>query len=170
MFEIKSYSFEYEHFKFDLLFCRTPWICTFCVLHFSELLFILRLTLQIIVSIFTYDMEFKCYSLTGIPISFWNPVILTWRYKKYIACEWQLNVNLILRTLTGKKHPQIKRQRLQLEWISTFGLLVIKSTFYKRFLNWNKIFLKDKVITGKTLFFVVDPFCTPYSICIKIVF
>ena len=43
----------------------------------------------------------------------------------------------------------------------------IKSTFYKRFLNWNKI-SKNKVVTGKTLFFVIGPFCTHYSICLNI--
>ena len=45
----------------------------------------------------------------------------------------------------------------------------IKSTLYKRFLNRNKI-LKKKVVTGKTPFFVIGPFCTHNSICLNIDF
>ena len=50
-----------------------------------------------------------------------------------------------------------------------FGSWYIKSTLCMRFLNWNKIF-KKKVVTGKTLFFVIGPFCTPHSICVNIGF
>ena len=46
----------------------------------------------------------------------------------------------------------------------------IKSTIHNRFLYPNQIFLKNKVVNGKTLFFVIGPFCTPYSICINISF
>ena len=38
------------------------------------------------------------------------------------------------------------------------GGCYIKSTLYERFLNWNKIFKKTEVITGKTLFLVIGPF------------
>ena len=31
-------------------------------------------------------------------------------------------------------------------------------------------FRKRKVVTGKTLFFVIGPFCTPHSICLNIGF
>ena len=31
-------------------------------------------------------------------------------------------------------------------------------------------FQKNKVVTGKTPFFVIGPFCTHYSICLKIGF
>ena len=49
-----------------------------------------------------------------------------------------------LRTLTGKKQREMKLQRLQKIQIWAFGLLVQKSTLYKRFLIWNKIFKKIK--------------------------
>ena len=31
-------------------------------------------------------------------------------------------------------------------------------------------FRKNKVVAGKTPFFVIGPFCTPYSICLNIGF
>ena len=33
-----------------------------------------------------------------------------------------------------------------------------------------KILSTKKVVIGKTLFFVIGPFCTPHSICLKIGF
>ena len=48
------------------------------------------------------------------------------------------------------------------------GRWYIKSTIFKRFLKWNKIF--KKVITGKTSFFVIGPFRTHHSICLNIGF
>ena len=44
----------------------------------------------------------------------------------------------------------------------------IKSTLYVRFLNWNKISETNETVTGKTLFFLVGPFCTSHSICVNI--
>ena len=43
----------------------------------------------------------------------------------------------------------------------------IKSTYYTRFLNWNKV-LEKRVVTSKTPFFVIGPSCAPYSICLNI--
>ena len=57
-----------------------------------------------------------------------------------------------LRILTGKKHREMKLQRLQKVQIWAFGLLVQKSTLYKRFLNWNKIFKKIKQLLAKIRF------------------
>ena len=61
----------------------------------------------------------------------------------------------------------------EMNGIDEYGYLrgwYIKSTLYTRFLNWNKILEKKKVVTGKTLFFVIGPFCTPRSICFNICF
>ena len=50
-----------------------------------------------------------------------------------------------------------------------WGRWYIKSTLYKRLLKWNKIFNKNnKVVTGKILFFLLGPICTPHSICLYI--
>ena len=35
-------------------------------------------------------------------------------------------------------------------------------------LKLKQSFRKNKVVTGKTLFFVIDSFCTPHSICLNI--
>ena len=45
-----------------------------------------------------------------------------------------------------------------------------KSTLYNRFLNSKQNFQKNKVVTGKTPFFVIGPFCTHHSICLNIGF
>ena len=49
--------------------------------------------------------------------------------------------------------------------IWTFGALVhqINSLYEVRKLKQN--LRKNKVVTGKTPFFVIGPFCTPHSIC-----
>ena len=52
---------------------------------------------------------------------------------------------IYLRLLTGKKHLQTKLQCLQ---------KVLETKF-----------LRNKLVTGKTAFFVIDPFSTPYPIC-----
>ena len=57
-----------------------------------------------------------------------------------------------LRIFTGKKHRQIKLQRLQKVQMWSFELIV------------HTKFLKNKVVTGKTSFFVIGPFCTHHSI------
>ena len=49
-----------------------------------------------------------------------------------------------LRILTGKKHRQIKLQRLEMYEYGRLGCWYIKSIIYKRFLNWNKTFKKLK--------------------------
>ena len=78
-----------------------------------------------------------------------------------LCTKSQIILKLIFGILTEKKHPQIKLQRL---WICTYeyihlGRQYIKSTLYKRFLNWNKIFKKKKkVVTGKTSFFLIGTF------------
>ena len=72
---------------------------------------------------------------------------------------------MFLRIPTGKNHHQIKLQRLQKVRIWAFG---IASTLYKRFLNWNKISKKNKVVTCKTPFFVIGPFCAHHFTCLNI--
>ena len=76
----------------------------------------------------------------------------------------------ILRILTGKKHPEIKLQRLQKRRIWTFGLLVHKINSIKEVLKLKQIFQQNKVVTGKTPLFVIGPFCSRHSICLKIGF
>ena len=63
-------------------------------------------------------------------------------------------------------HHQIKLQRLQIVWTWTFGSLVHQINFLQEFLKLKQNFLKNKVVTGKTPFFVVGPFCTHYTICL----
>ena len=73
-------------------------------------------------------------------------------------------------TLTRKKHRQIK---LQLLLKYEYGQLIrrySKSTLVIRG-SWNRTkFPKNKIVTGKTPFFVICPFCTHHSICLIIGF
>ena len=66
---------------------------------------------------------------------------------------------VILRTLTGKKHRQIKLQRLQKVQIWAFGLLVQQINSLQVVLKLKHNFQKNKVVTGKNQFFVIGPFC-----------
>ena len=79
------------------------------------------------------------------------------------------NIKHELRILTGKKHGQIKLQRLLKVRIWAFGLLhQIKSLLEVLKLKQN--FQKNKLGTGKTPFFVLGPFYSHHSICLNIGF
>ena len=48
------------------------------------------------------------------------------------------------------------------------GRWYIKSTLYKEVLKLKENFQKNKVVTCKTPFFVVGPFCTNHSVCLNV--
>ena len=68
------------------------------------------------------------------------------------------------------KHSTVKLQCFRKVWLWTFGWLVhqINSIYEVPKLKQN--FRKRKVVTGKTLFFVIGQFCSPHSICLNIGF
>ena len=57
-----------------------------------------------------------------------------------------------------------KIQRLQKVRIWAFGSFVYQINFSEEALKLKQNFQKNKVVTGKTPFFVIGPFCTKYSI------
>ena len=71
---------------------------------------------------------------------------------------------------TGKKHPKVKLQCFRKVWIWTFGWLVHQVNSIYEVPNLKQNFRKRKVVTNKTLFFVIGQFCTPLSICLNIGF
>ena len=74
-----------------------------------------------------------------------------------------------LRILTGKKYPQIQLQHLRKVWIWTWVVGTSNQPFKTGSYNETK-FSKKWVVTGKTVFFVIGPFCTHHSICLNIDF
>ena len=81
-----------------------------------------------------------------------------------------VSLYLYLRILTGKKYRQIKLQRLQKVRIWAFGSLVHQINSLQEVLKLKQNFQKNKVVTGKTPFFVIGPFCSHHSICLNIGF
>ena len=79
-------------------------------------------------------------------------------------------LNFYLRILTGKKHRQIKLQHLQKVGIWAFGSLIHQINSLWQVLKLKQNFEKNKVVFGKTPFFVIGPFCTHHSICLNIGF
>ena len=75
-----------------------------------------------------------------------------------------VSLNVTLTILTGKKHRQIKLQRLQKVQIWAFGLPVHQISSLYEVLKLKNFFQKTKVVTGKPPFFVIGPFCTHHSI------
>ena len=75
-----------------------------------------------------------------------------------------------LRILTGKKHRQIKLQRLQKVGILVFGSLVHQINSSEEVLKLKQNFQKNKVVTGKTPLFVIGLFCGYHSNCLNIGF
>ena len=97
---------------------------------------------------------------------FWNQL-----YQKETPTQvFFVNITKFIRTLTGKKNLQIKLQCFRKAWIWTFRWLVhqINSLYEVHTPKLN--FRKNKVVTGKTPFFVIGSFCTPHSICLNIGF
>ena len=72
-----------------------------------------------------------------------------------------------LRILKGKKHPKIECWRLQKIQIWTFVSLVHQINT-QEVLTLKEIFQKIKAVTGKTLIFMIGPFCSHHSICLNI--
>ena len=54
------------------------------------------------------------------------------------------------RTLSGKKHPQIKLQRFPKQWIWTFGWLVYQINSICKILHLKQNFRKNKVTTAES--------------------
>ena len=65
-----------------------------------------------------------------------------------VTCKKQGNfqITVVLRILTGKKHPKIKLQRLRKIRILTFGSLVHQINSFQEVLKLQKIF-KKKIIS-----------------------
>ena len=61
----------------------------------------------------------------------------------------------MVKVLIGKKHCQIKLQRIQKLWIWSFGSLVHQINSFYEVLKRKQNFRKNKVVTGKTSFFEV---------------
>ena len=76
----------------------------------------------------------------------------------------------ILRILTGKKHHQIRLQRLQQVQIWVFELLAQQINSLQEVLKLKHSFRKNKVVTGKTPLFLLGLFCSHHSICLNIGF
>ena len=73
-----------------------------------------------------------------------------------------------LRILTEKKHRQMELQCLQKVQIWAFGLLVQQINSLYEVLKLKQNFQKNKVVTGKTLFFLIGPLCSHHFICLNI--
>ena len=98
-----------------------------------------------------------CIASQTFPAVVLSCMVNSWRLDYFYSCR--------LRILTGKKHRQIKLQRLRKVWIRA-----TTRTNDTLFLNWKKKIRKSKVVPGKTSFFVIGPFCTHHSICLDIGF
>ena len=58
--------------------------------------------------------------------------------------------------------PSNKRMNLGIWVVGTLNQLLLRGSFTET------KFSKNKVVCGKTPFFVIGPFCTPLSICLNI--
>ena len=67
--------------------------------------------------------------------------------------------------VASNKIPALTKVRI---W--PFRLLVQQINSIAEVLKLKQKFQNNKVVTGKTPFFVVDPFCTHYFICFRIGF
>ena len=75
----------------------------------------------------------------------------TWHFGIEIVSNGSSKVRFVslLRILTGKKTPKWNSSASEQYEYEHLGCWYIKSTLYKRFLNWNKIFKKIKRLLAK---------------------
>ena len=122
--------------------------CAFlCTLNFARVFLFVSSNILL----FSHFSHSQYFSLIIILLSFYSQCCSTWR-------------------LTVKKHPQMKLQRFRKVWIWTFRCLVHQVNSLYGVLKLNQNFRKNKVVPGKTLFFVISPFCIRHSICLNIGF
>ena len=79
-------------------------------------------------------------------------------------------IRVALTILTGKKHRQIKLQRLRKVRKWAFGTLVHQINSLSEVLKLKQNCQKNKAITCETPFFFIGPFCTRHSTCLNIGF
>ena len=106
-------------------------------------------------------------------ILFWQSCWVTCNLERYCQPfnDWcQLKGHTYWRILTGKKHPKIKLQRLQKIRIWTFGSLAQQINSLYEVLKLEQIFEKNKVVTGKTLLFLIGPFCSRHSVVLTLAY
>ena len=65
-------------------------------------------------------------------------------FKDLVTNEKKHPDNVLLRILTGKKHPKTKLQPLRKRRILIFGSLVHKTNFFEEVLKLEQIFKKNK--------------------------
>ena len=92
--------------------------------------------------------------------SFINRIFQTPKFKSSPEACFSLKIH------TGKKHRQMKPQRLQKVQIWTFGNRLFIRDYYSETI-FSK---KNKVVTGKTPFFVIGQFCSHHFIFLNICF
>ena len=95
--------------------------------------------------------------------------LVIWNYMNTMNTTYFRLVIIRLRTLTWKKQPEIKLQRLRKVWIWTFGSLVHQKNFLE-VLTLKQNFQKSKAFTGKILSLLIGSFCTHHFICLNIAF
>ena len=109
----------------------------------------------------------------------WNrnwtfPVVFYFARKLEFALENMRSMEIIsvlperhfLRILIGKKHPKIKLQRLRKIRILTSASLVHQINSFQEVLKLGQIFQKNQLVPGKTLLFMIGPFCSRHSVCL----
>ena len=69
-----------------------------------------------------------------------------------------------------EKAPSNKTPALTKSRIRAFGSLVHQINSLKEVLKLKQNLQKNKIVTGKTPFFVIGPFCAHHSICLNIGF
>ena len=111
--------------------------------------------------------ESIAYSFTGF-----LPKFLTYLFTYSLAYlfthlfkDTDRKVLLLLKDTRREKLPQIKLQRFRKVWIWTFGCLLYQINSLYEVIKFKQNFRKNKIVTGKTMFFMICPFCTPHSIC-----
>ena len=131
-----------------------------------------------------YSMRKKCL----YPELFWSAffshfptfVLSTERYRVRISVRMRENARKMRTKITPNTDTfyAVTYKEKNFKWNSSayekhecrhLGSWYIKWTFYKSFLNWNKIFKKE-VVTGKSLFFAIGLSLTPHSIYLNVGF
>ena len=90
--------------------------------------------------------------------------------KIFDAHTFYFKRKISLRIVTGKKHSDVKQQRFLKRRNMNIWVVGHQINSLYEVLKLKQSFRKNKVVTGKTPFCAVGPFCTPHPICLNIGF
>ena len=111
----------------------------------------------------------KCAYSRGLEVAI-NRRLTVMKSLNQLVSPWPKHVRFPLKDTHREKAHSNKTSSLSKVWIWIFGWLLRQINSLYEVLKMKQNFRKIKIVTGKTSFFVIGPFCIHHSTCLNIGF